>query len=1569
MTDLFQPLYLPSAEKGPELNPSFQEVMSSAFNLENDVVNLLDYISKPVFPPDDAFDFLSTFNERKLPLDYMPLLSASTSQAEFDFTLGKVQKELQDKQVLAAGGWGGTVAALGAGILSPTAFIPFAGQARGAKGFAQILSLAAAGATAQNGALFLNQETRTEAELYSGVAMDTLLMGMLGGAWLGLSGRARSKLIEDVQFNQKRAEVPTGALDVPSGNSTVVRTEKATAADVKREALELGIRDPEQVQELLDEADLDGTYIPFKDRALTVGPVTRAQAKTPEDQLAYGKSYLTTQVAQGVTARFSKVPAGSGGKWFQDNEYAITLHAEDGAEISIPQSSVDSFQKAGSTQIYKEAELKQALAEGKLDDQLYTMLETADDPRAREALGDKGMALSPNEATIRTSTSADARSVGAAVPRSRNTLGAKAAPSRLRQAALDTLGRVSPSYRMLTQKFFPSLRHGIAKLDMSGLQQAGLDLVEPSASGGTVIERIRGYGKYIDEFTSALDKNFYKYIHGTDKGFDFNSTAVTQLKSMLGRMPKGKLNYSQYKAAVFDALNTGEISPDFADSVAALKKFYENYTARQTQYLEEFARNGLDVKPLFKELTKENLGPGIEEYAHHIIDKQALMKNFNEFLDDVAKHNEKSLTEAFAKARLRYAKRKGALEFEKHVSELTPEMISSRLAQVESDLEFLEELPEWQEFRSQRLELLKQSRDENWTKEALKEAQKNLTENMTPEVKKLQDDRKELMKAAKAYRKFGGDAAEKTAKLKLEIDKVDELISSMFRTELPKIEKVDLQIGLVQKQSDAELKKVNVALQRMVKTIGARQANMHKLLQSKRNNTVSRAKVAELLEAAKAKYDDLLLRLKMVEGKNVAFDQQLSELQLIREEVISDATRLVKARSAKAADLEDRLEEAAVKVLTPEERARMKAQIEHELTTLDGDFQQTWSARGERSGDPTETDAPDFREKAREMATMLHQKLMNTEVELSPAYHALRQDARGAELLRTWNLPYSIKQKWLIKDVELNVRAYDRVMGPDLELWRAFDGSANAKSLLGDMQVEATEHLNRISTAKYVKLPKGWTDKAAAFSARVKKSLTDLGEFDDVYLGPQSFSDTPKAGFVEISTELRNQLAQSINDAVKASTRDVDVAIQRLRHTRTVPQDSGSIMWRTGKAIKSANVFTMLGGVVTASVSDLARPIVRYGIGKTLGRGWRPFINQLSAETRAFRVRSKQVNRQIGLNLEPVMHGRSQALFDLADDSIGRTKLERGISFLSEKTGLFAMYDYWTAGMKTIAGNIVHATMTSYIPLVAKAWREGIEPTADVLQMRTYLRNKGLSDLDIHRIALQLERPGGIENFSNGGILPNVDNWDDPAAYQAYQAAVLKEVNDLIVTPGLERPNWTDENLAYSMLAQFKSFTFSSTSKMAMSGLQGNDPYLMQGIAFSLAFGALSYYTYAISVGGKTLEKAKEMDAEDWLWQAVKRSGYLGVLSIASDAADAVPMVNGEQPSMFTKPGGLLGTLLGPTYSQAEKMATVVMQINSDDPKQQARNLRSIRQVFIPFQNHFLFRQFFDRVGDAMIGE
>jgi hypothetical protein len=232
-----------------------------------------------------------------------------------------------------------------------------------------------------------------------------------------------------------------------------------------------------------------------------------------------------------------------------------------------------------------------------------------------------------------------------------------------------------------------------------------------------------------------------------------------------------------------------------------------------------------------------------------------------------------------------------------------------------------------------------------------------------------------------------------------------------------------------------------------------------------------------------------------------------------------------------------------------------------------------------------------------------------------------------------------------------------------------------------------------------------------------------------------------------------------------------------------------------------------------------------------------------------------------------------------------------------------------------------------------------------------------------------MEQPGGVEYFSNGGVLPNIDQWTDPAAYQAYQAAINAEVNKLIVTPGLERPNIADENMAYSLLFQFKSFTFASNSRMVMSGLQGNDPYLMQGIAFSLAFGALSYYTYAVSVGGKTLEEANEFSPEQWTWEAVKRSGILGLMSIPVDFGEKLPATNGEDTSLFfRKQASLLGAILGPTYTQVDKLGEFLMKMDAEDPKQQARNMRTLRQLFVPYQNHFLLRRLFDRVGEAMFG-
>jgi len=178
MDDLFPNLY---AYKKPESNLGFMDVLGKAFKLENDVVNLYDYVTRPAFESDPNFDYERSWQEQKLPLEWKPILAQSVSEADFQARLGRIREEEQNKAILAAAGWGGTFAAMAAGMLSPTALIPVAGAgARGTNAVAQSFALAGLGARASEAALLLNQETRTGAEAAASIGINTVLAGLWG---------------------------------------------------------------------------------------------------------------------------------------------------------------------------------------------------------------------------------------------------------------------------------------------------------------------------------------------------------------------------------------------------------------------------------------------------------------------------------------------------------------------------------------------------------------------------------------------------------------------------------------------------------------------------------------------------------------------------------------------------------------------------------------------------------------------------------------------------------------------------------------------------------------------------------------------------------------------------------------------------------------------------------------------------------------------------------------------------------------------------------------------------------------------------------------------------------------------------------------------------------------------------------------------------------------------------------------------------------------------------------------------------------------------------------------------
>jgi len=1369
-----------------EKAPTLSETGAAAFGLENDVVNLFSSMTEPYQIPDLTFNPVTERQKRNLPLEWAEPLARSVSLEDFDRRLAKIQNEEKNRAILASSGWAGTVAAIGAGVLSPTMFIPFAGQARRGMALVEILGLAAAGSATQEAALYYSQETRTEAESFTNIATGTLLGGLLGGAWLGLSKEGRLRLAKDVEVNQRFVDVPNEVSDVGRAERTSVMDEPVYSSELRAS---LYAPDPYG-------RDFLASARAIVEEAVPAGKVRVYTSAVPELPVSGATARVAREDVAGLT--------GAKLHYLDISETDARLTTEDG-KLLQDQIALTAEELASVKEVYKG--LDPTTGKGKVL-QGEMALAKADE------VASGGMGALPGKGAIPDlDAKAKGESAGAAVVERMNTSGSMKAPNKARQAAMEAAGKLSPLFRMQNTKLFPSLRDAAYKFDSAGVRQGGLDAMEPSASGGGIVARTQVGDWNIAKYMLKIDSEFYRYIYGTSaENVDVLRSALLQLKSKFGTLPTGKMNFIEFNEAIYDGLSTGELTKGTESAVSAFKEFFAYYNTKHKEYLAELTANGIDASPLYKELTEEEFGKGVTAYAHQIYDQRLINEKAQEFLNDFSKFYNESITESFARDHARMMKRKGDLEFLQRYSGLSAGERAKELADTQAYVEFLDELPELQSYREKRLALTRQARDEGWEAAELKAKQKELLESLPEETANLLDERKNFLKAANSMKKLGGSAEKDIAKYQEQLAKADSLIEDMFRHVMPQIEKADIAIGKVQSSSDKVFAKLETNVKKAFTALVRRTEAYEKVLNSTRTKAASKLRVSEQLAKSKASYENALATLESEGWRKLPLNEQLSGLNLMREDAIRDARALVRNRAAKAADIEEKLDKAQDALPTPESIIEETQKIGKSIDDLEFSFSDKWRARGERSGDPM-LGKPDFSEESLNLAMTLKQSL--TTHEMVPSFFAVRQSERGPQLMRMLSIPYNLKRKWLVKDTELIARAYDRSMAPDLEIWRAFDGSVNGKSVLDRMAAEAGNLQIVMSQSTHVKLPKGWLDGVDSFIGKVAKGLDGIGAKEDVELSPGNFAGEVKPGYTELTPDLRNKITKYIEAELVAQTRNFDIAIQRVRMTRGVPANADAIMWRTGRLIKNLNVTTMLGSVVPSSIADLARPIFQYGVMKTAKQAWLPFVANLRGNNgKAFRLASREANHRIALNLEPLLHGRARAILDLAEEhSSGKTILERGVNFLAQKSGIVMLFDYWNAGVKVMAGAAVHSTLAEYIPAVADGIFRNAEFSGDLLQMRSHLRDLGLRDLDILRIANEMKNPKGMEQFSNGGALPNFDEWKDASAFHAYGAAVQSMVNKLIVRPGLERPNWMDENLAYSMVGQFSSFTYGANSR------------------------------------------------------------------------------------------------------------------------------------------------------------
>lgn len=209
----------PVLPKEPEAPPAWGQTFGAAFNLENDVLNAYEFMSrKNDYKPDANFRVMNRLreldkeNRTNLWDNYSDNFLGVRSEEEMNSVIGRINKEQKDKEVLERSGAAGVVASIAAGTLSPTILIPFIGPTvKGGKALAQAAALGAVAGAAQEIPLQAAQETRTVGESAFSIGASTVVSGLLGGAVGVLRAGEYDRLVKTLEDEVDMVRPPGGS--------------------------------------------------------------------------------------------------------------------------------------------------------------------------------------------------------------------------------------------------------------------------------------------------------------------------------------------------------------------------------------------------------------------------------------------------------------------------------------------------------------------------------------------------------------------------------------------------------------------------------------------------------------------------------------------------------------------------------------------------------------------------------------------------------------------------------------------------------------------------------------------------------------------------------------------------------------------------------------------------------------------------------------------------------------------------------------------------------------------------------------------------------------------------------------------------------------------------------------------------------------------------------------------------------------------------------------------------------------------------------------------------------------
>ena len=416
-----------------------------------------------------------------------------------------------------------------------------------------------------------------------------------------------------------------------------------------------------------------------------------------------------------------------------------------------------------------------------------------------------------------------------------------------------------------------------------------------------------------------------------------------------------------------------------------------------------------------------------------------------------------------------------------------------------------------------------------------------------------------------------------------------------------------------------------------------------------------------------------------------------------------------------------------------------------------------------------------------------------------------------------------------------------------------------------------------------------------------------------------------------------------------ADLRDIEGMRDRLIGTYGAPRDPRSFFVRAGRVARNVNFLRLLGGMTISALPDLARPMMQHSLAKSL----QP-LGVMLRNMSAIKAATKDL-REMAVGLDYVLSTRTKAIADLTDPYSRRSALERGLNWGTQKFGNWSLMNQWNSTLKSWSGLIVQSRILDNAQLLS-AGKE--LPQKEIRK----LAQLGIDQNMLGRIAEQYSKHG---EDMDGLLTGHSHLWDDRVVREAFQAAVLKDVDSTIVTPGAGDTPLMMSTEAGKIIMQFKTFIFASHNRVLASGIQQGDASFYLGALGSIALGAM-VYTMKQNLSGREVDYRPN----NLVKEGLDRSGMLGWLS---EPVNTVENMSGGRfglGAMFGAPPvsrfqsrNAIGALMGPTFDMAGDSATIANGVlNGEFDDKQTHAVRKL----LPYQNLFYISPLLNRVEEQL---